>query len=479
MEGRVVEFLAREGDFVRARTAQDLPPGQPSGEPPAAEDAVPLARLRTRSLELEIAAAEAELRVRQAELQELTLSEPLEIEQAKARKEAAESLRRFTDSRLQRTRELLGSRAASEDELEERESAALAAAEVFREREAALELAQSGYWKEKINQAEARVGVQQETINRLKDDLAQHEIYAPFDGYVSKEHAEVGQWIGKGDPVAEVVELDYVYVEVPVLESYVSRLEPPSLAGRLEGSWNDDLNQDAPSPRLRQALEAVGIRLAQSAALTTEKAGRRWRISENDTTYTVAKRGARDAYEVRSAGTRVRVDIGALPGKAFEGEVSAIVPQADLRSRSFPVKVRVENSADPADPNDLLLKPGMFARVTCAEKRTMLLIPKDAVITEQGTSVVWAVAPGSEPDAGGSATVVRVPVEIDLQKSEAQWIQVLGPVDQDGRLPLKHGQLVLVEGNERIAGKRDPGSDGWRASVNIEEISPSDADPAK
>ena len=479
MEGRVVEFLAREGDFVRGRAAQDLPLQQPSQEPRAADEAVPLARLRTRSLGLQIAAQEAELGVRQAELEELKLSEPLEIEQAKARKEAAESLKRFTESRLRRTRELLARGAASEEELEERESAALTAAEVFREREAALELAKSGYWREKVNQADARVRVQQETINRLKDDLAQHEIYAPFDGYVTKEHAEVGQWIGKGDPVAEVVELDFVYVEVPVLESYVWRLEPPSLVCRLEGEWSDELSQDAPAPRLRQALEAVGIGLGQNAALTTEKEGRRWRLSQDDTRYIVAKRGARAVYEVRKPGTRVSVEIGALPGKRFEGEVAAIVPQAGLRSRSFPVKVRVENSPDPANPNDVLLKPGMFARVTWAEKKTMLLIPKDAVIPEQTVSVVWAVPPGSGPDATGSTTVVRVPVEVDLQKSEGQHIQLLGPVDQEGRLPLEDGQLVIVEGNERIAGKRDQGGGTIRATVSIEGISPPDAEPAE
>jgi multidrug efflux pump subunit AcrA (membrane-fusion protein) len=482
VEGRVVDFLAREGDFVRGRTDSSAPAGQASQPPqdgakPEAKQPVPLARLRTRSLELEIAAAEAELRVRQAELEQLTLSEPLEIEQARAREEAAQSLMRFTDSRLKRTRELHARGAASDDELEERESAALTAAEVYRERKAALELAESGYWREKVNQADARVRVQQETISQLKDDLAQHEIYAPFDGYVTQEHTEVGQWIGKGDPVAEVVELDYVYVEVPVLESHVSRLEPPVLVCRLEGDLDDALEQGVVSAGLRQALEAEGIRLAANATLVAELEGRRWRIAENDPSYTLTRRGARDVYEVHRPGTSVQVEIGALPGQTFSGEVAAIVPQADARSRSFPVKVRVKNPPSPSAPDDVLLKPGMFARVTWEENKTMLLLPKDAVVPERTSPVVWAVAPGAEPDASGSVTVVKVPVDVDLQKSQGEWIEVLGPVDQDGNLPLTDGQLVIVEGNERIAGKPDPDTGAWQATVNVDSIVSPEGDP--
>ena len=391
VEGRVVEFLVNEGDRVRGREPSEpeqQDPQQPGQGAPKLPEVLPLARLRTEALEIDLAGAESELKVREHELKELEASMPKEIEQATSRKEAAEALKDFTQSRLDRTLELRRQNAVSDDELEERQSAALAAASVYLERLAAWELAESGLWDQKIKQAEARRDAQQEAVNRLKDDIRQHEIYAPFDGYVTKEYTEVGQWIAKGDPVAEVVELDRVYVAVPVLEGSVSQLRAP-------------------------------------------RAG--------------------------DPGTLVDVEIGALPGRKFTGEVVAVVPKADLQSRSFPVQVRLANPANPADPNDLLLKPGMFARVTLpVDKRSMLLIPKDALVFEEDSDKVWVAEPAGADGAAQTANVVRLSIETGIsvelaeEKEVQSWIEVRGPLGPDGALPLRPGQLVVWEGNERL-----------------------------
>ncbi len=447
VEGRVVEFLAQEGDLVRAEREP---------QSPHASEVFPLVRLRTESLKIELAAAEAELKVRQAELEELKTSKPKEIEQAEARKEAAERLKEFTKLRLERTRQLYDQDLASDDELEERASAAVAADKVFEERQAAWELlAEPGYWDEKIKQAEARIKAQEEAINRLGDDLRQHEIYAPFDGYVSAEHTEVGQWVGKGDPIAEIVELEYVDVEVPVLESHVSRLRQPVLLFSVAVDFQGDLERGSFSDAIRREFEDHGVTLSPNVTVVTEKDAARWRVSDETRSLTVVRR---QRLEVYRPGTAAEVRIGALPGRSFPGEVAAIVPKADVRSRSFPVKVRVKNSPNPADPGDVLLKAGMFADVTLpVGTRAMLLVPKDALVLGEASETVCVVTPDSKQQESGPGTVQKVRVETD--ESVDNWIEILGPRDESGSLPLAPGQLVIVEGNERISG------DGQRVMI--------------
>ena len=360
-EERVVECLFDEADFVKANRG---------------DGALPLVRLRTEPVELKLAAAEAELQVCEHKLQELKLSAPKEIEQAEAREKAAGALMEFTRSSLERARKLHEQRAVSSKELEERRSAAEGAQCIYLERKAARELASSGLWKEKIKQAEACVEVQRQTISQLKDDLAQREIFAPFDGYVTEKHVEVGQWMAEGDPIAEVVDLDDVYVVVPVSQDYVSQLR---------------------------------------------------------------------------SGTSARVAIATLPGRVFRGEVVAVVPNADLRSRCFRVKVRLKNPENPADPNDLLLKPGMFVRVTLpVGKRMGLLVAKDSLVLGGASPTVWVAEPESGNKILGPAKVKRVAVEVQLRDSDKQWIEILGPVDDNGSLPIEPGQWVIVEGNERL-----------------------------
>ncbi len=353
VEGLVVELMVEEGDHV--------------------EKGAPLAQLRDQQLRLQLAAAEAQLQVRRHELAESNISLPEEIEQADARMMSSKALMEFAFRRLQRTRKLVASRTISEDELQERESIAVAAQEKYRETKTAWQQTKA-VWPVKIQQAEARLDAQQKEIDRLNDEVAQHKITAPFDGYVTEEHTEVGQWIAKGDPVVEVVELDTVEVEVHVPESCLSQLH----------------------------------------------------------------------VEITAT-----VTIGALPGESWQQPVTAIVPKADVRSRSFPVKVRLKNRPG---PGGVLLKPGMFARVTLPVASTpqALLVPKDAVVLGGTKPVVFVMdptpkgPPSKNPTPHGSlpdGTARKVPVE--LGEAVDDLIEVRGP--------LKPGDLVVVEGNERLS----------------------------
>ena len=291
--GRVLEYPINEGDRVTKGQA--------------------LCQLRTQTILIELEGARAELQLRQHELAELNNgSRPEEIQQAEARVAASDALLKYRKSRLERARALFERQNISEEELDEVVSAAQQAVQNSLAVKAAFSLVVAGPRKERIAQARARVAIQAEEVRRIEDRLAKYTIVAPFEGYVVAEYTEIGQWVKEGDLVAEVFELNYVDVEVTVLENYI--------------------------PYVR-------------------------------------------------VGTEARVEVGALGGEPFTGHVALVVPKADLRSRSFPVKIRLENRDNDGEP---LLKAGMFAHVTLpvGDPTKAKLVPKDALVLGGLTPVV-------------------------------------------------------------------------------------------
>ncbi|TWT43135.1 efflux RND transporter periplasmic adaptor subunit [Botrimarina hoheduenensis] len=344
VDGRVVEFPVEEGDRV--------------------ESGSKLAQLMIETISLELAAAEAELDLRTQRLAELQAgSRPEEIEQLRARMAATEARRNYNEARLNRVKGVYQSnRAITEDEYEEAIANAAEATEMHLEAKAAHALAVAGSRKEVIAQARAEVAMQQAVVDRLRDQIQKHTIITRFAGYVVSEHTEVGQWVNRGDPVAEVVALDEVEVVAQVVEQSVPFILPGSI---------------------------------------------------------------------------ITIEIPAIPGRTFRGKVMVSIPQADSRSRTFPVKVLVKNEITPAGP---LLKPGMYARLTLpiASQQNAMLVPKDAIVLGGRQPLVFAIGPNAS--VGSEGTVRAVPVEIG--SASGPLLQVVGELGPD--------DAVVVEGNERL-----------------------------
>ena len=136
-----------------------------------------------------------------------------------------------------------------------------------------------------------------------------------------------------------------------------------------------------------------------------------------------------------AAKTIVRFD--ALPDREFIGEVVRVVPQADLRSRTFPVIVQLEN---PTRSNQPLIKAGMFARVTLNSQpeNEALMVPKDSLVLNGSRRIVFVIVPASPQD--NPTTVKAVPVT--LGNSDGRWIEIRGDITA--------GQEVVIKGNERL-----------------------------
>ena len=62
-------------------------------------------------------------------------------------------------------------------------------------------------------------------LARLRLLIEKSQIHSPFEGVVERRHVEVGQGITQGDPVAELVQLDPLFVRVYVPESVISKIK--------------------------------------------------------------------------------------------------------------------------------------------------------------------------------------------------------------------------------------------------------------
>lgn len=136
-------------------------------------------------------------------------------------------------------------------------------------------------------------------------------------------------------------------------------------------------------------------------------------------------------------GQKVTVNVPGAPQQLWEGKVHRIVPQADLRSRTFPVEIRIENRIEDDLP---VLKSGFLAtlHLPTASKQIATVVPKDALVLGGAHPLVFVV---QQTDDDRTVGVVR-PVEVTLGMSSGMAITVNGMLRPD--------QLVVVEGNERL-----------------------------
>jgi RND family efflux transporter MFP subunit len=158
-----------------------------------------------------------------------------------------------------------------------------------------------------------------------------------------------------------------------------------------------------------------------------------------------------------TVGMTVSVEVPALAGRPpFTGVVSAVVPQADVQARTFPVLIRVKNELVEGQP---LLKAGMLARVSLptGRRETARLVPKDALVLGGPQTMVFAVETAGDGKQGKAK-----PVPVELGAAIGGLMQVRGP--------LSPGQLVVVQGNERLR--------PMESEVIVQRVIPTEAEAA-
>lgn len=305
------------------------------------------------------------------------------------------------------------------------------------------------------------------------------EVATREKGLVLELAAQEGSVVEAGEVLARIdatqLELDLAVVEAqraPVLATRAVRESELQIAERDVASLEALVEKRAANPKeladARDQVTAAEARLSASAAelevLDAQAAKLRQRIADAELRAPFAGtvvqvrtevgawlgEGAAVAQLVSTGELEVWLEVpqqlfGALAGfaGAIEVEVGGtgrgfsvsaveVVPDVDLRSRTFYVVADVKAA--------LPLAAGMSitALVPTEEERPMLTISRDAILRNEVGSYVYAVLPGAE---GQPPSAAPMQVQVLFQSEGRAVIRA-------GRL--QAGMQVVVEGNERL-----------------------------
>ncbi len=131
-------------------------------------------------------------------------------------------------------------------------------------------------------------------------------------------------------------------------------------------------------------------------------------------------------------GIPVDVELDALPGRRFEGTVSAINPSIDPVNRNFTIKIDIPNKGQ-------VIKSGMFARITVKTdiSRNVPIVPEKALVTDSAGKDAVFVLEG--------ATAILKPVTTGASGKGVVEI----------RQGIAEGEKVLVTGNYGLADRSE------------------------
>lgn len=128
-------------------------------------------------------------------------------------------------------------------------------------------------------------------------------------------------------------------------------------------------------------------------------------------------------------GQSAKCKFDAYPDETFTGQIKQIIPQADLQSRNFPIRIEVDN------PQHHLLA-GMFVRLKIPVKKeeNVFLVPKDAIIKTADGEYIFIIK-------GDKAHKTKV----EIGSSNGNFVSVTGNVSA--------GDKVVITNNESLRDK--------------------------
>lgn len=130
-------------------------------------------------------------------------------------------------------------------------------------------------------------------------------------------------------------------------------------------------------------------------------------------------------------GQKLKISINEDKDKQFEGVIDLISPSADKNTKSYTVKVKIDNK-------DGYLKAGMFSRVTLPEKtkNNVLTVPNEAVKMENGIKYIYEVV---------NDVVKKTSVTVGL--SNERSTEISGDI-KEGVYVITEGQAFLNDGDK-------------------------------
>lgn len=162
------------------------------------------------------------------------------------------------------------------------------------------------------------------------------------------------------------------------------------------------------------------------------------------------------------AGQVATINIDALPGKLFSGQIARISPVVDPRTGTFKATVEVSDE-------DGVLKPGMFARCSIVYDvhRNSLLVPRAAIVDDEGQSYVYVVEEGV-----ASRRVIATSYESN------GFVEVTNGLTDSDRV-IVVGQTSVKDGGEvAVVGEPEPANGDSKLATEQKDLTDAEDDAA-
>ena len=284
---------------------------------------------------------------------------------------------------------------------------------------------------------------QESTYASTVEAFAVNNIMAQSGGRIRKINAEVGDYVQKGQILAEMdrTQLDQLELQIRNDDIEYQRLKSLYAEG---GVSQSDFETAELSYKLRKTnYENVkentilrspitgfvtarnfdtGDMFAMSAPIFTvqQVVPVKLLVGISESEYTRVKKG-----------DSVSITVDAIPSRSFKGSVERIYPTIDAATRTFKVEVKVPNA-------DKVLRPGMYARLTVNfGNLKRVVIPDQAVVRMEGTGerFVYVLL----PDGTVSFKTITLGRHMDAS------YEVLSGLEEGEKVVVK-GQAVLKDG---------------------------------
>ncbi|MBR2352869.1 MAG: efflux RND transporter periplasmic adaptor subunit [Alistipes sp.] len=198
--GRIVEMRVREGDNI--------------------EKGALLYRLSTPELDAKlIEARAAESAAMALDSKVLAGARRQQIETARSLKSKAQAALTLATKGLERAQNLYREGVISAQKLDEAEASYRAALADKQAAAAQYSLALAGAQREDKQAAAARVEAAQGAVAEVESYIEDAKVYAPITGEVSSITSEVGELVGTGTPVVEIIDMADAWAEFNIAET--------------------------------------------------------------------------------------------------------------------------------------------------------------------------------------------------------------------------------------------------------------------
>jgi len=241
---------------------------------------------------------------------------------------------------------------------------------------------------------------------------AVNNIMPQTGGRIRKINVEVGDYVTKGQVLAEMdrLQLDQLELQVKNDDIEYARLKDLLAEGGVAQSDFEtaELNYKLRKTNLENVRENTILRSPIDGFVSARNfdAGDMFSLSaplftvQQVTPVKLLVGISESEYTKVKKGDVVHVTVDAIPGREFTGKVDRLYPTMDAATHTFKVEVVVSNT-------DRVLRPGMYARVTVNfGTRNSVIVPDQALVKQEGTGTrfIYVLNPDN--------TVSYVPVTI-------------------------------------------------------------------